>query len=683
MKMPQIKIDTVIVDGGLDQVTPTLLLKNGYLRESSNFEIGVNGGITRIGGYERYDGQTSPSDTTTSRLIISVATMTNTPTKGQVITGQISGETATVADVDGLKIYIAKLSGTFQLEEIRVASTVIGTIDNLSVGITSAKEEAVYEAAVADIYRADISEVPGVDSVLGVFIIDDVVYAFRNNVGATACDIYKSTGSGWVLVPFFKTVSFNTGTLGSAPPADNNSIIQGAVSATIKRVVITSGTFSGNDAAGQMIITTPTGGNFSAASANVGASTATLEGVETDVSLLPDGRFEFVEANFYGQEYSTRFYGCDGVNPAFEFDGEILVPIYTTATTDNPSHIIKHGDCLFLSIRSSFFISAVGDPYNYQGVDGALEIATGTDIVGFKTMPGTGDASLLAVFSRSRVHMLYGKSATDYKLVHYTDGTGAVEYTVQNMTDTLSFDDMGLYSLRAATEYGNFAQATYTAKIQPFINEHLGQAIASTISRGKSQYRLFYDNGFGFYATIVNGKLKGAMPVNFEDKVNCAWESKLHSGITVMFLGGQNGFVYQLDKGTSFDGVEIVAQATTTYTASKNTRVKKRFRKCSMEISTDTSSYVEILATFLLGYGSTEYAQPLGSDESLFLSQPRWDGFIWDAFTWDAKSINPLEIELCGTAENVAITIYSAADYIKPFNINSLIYHYTDRRMMR
>lgn len=680
MKMPSVKTDVVILDGGLDQVTPTLLLKNGYLRESLNFEVGVNGGITRIAGYERFDGQDSPSDTL-SKGIISVASMTNTPTKGQTITGQVSGETAKVADVDGLKIYLAQLSGVFSLEEIRVGSTVIGTIDNASVGISTAKEEAVYEAAVADIYRNDITAVPGSGSILGVFLFEDVVYAFRNNVGATACAIYESTGSGWALVPFLKTVSFNTGNV--ATPSDGDVLTQGTVTADIKRVVTTSGAWGGS-AAGQLIIDNVSGGNFSAAPAIItGGITLNLEGAESDVSLLPDGRFEFVEANFYGQEYTTRMYGCDGVNPAFEFDGEILAPIYTIASTDNPSHIIKHGDNLFLSVRSSFFISAVGDPYNYQAVDGAIEIATGTDITGFKTLPGTGDASLLAVFSRSRTSMLYGKSITDYQLVHYSEGTGAVDHTIQNMTDTLSFDDMGLYSLRTATEYGNFAQATYTSKIQPFINEHLGKAVASTINRGKSQYRLFYNNGFGIYATVVNGKLKGAMPIYFKNTVSCAWESKLHSGIAVSFFGDITGFVYQIDKGSSFDGEDIQAQATTTYTAARNTRVKKRFRKASMEISTDTSSYVEIMATFSLGYGSTEYAQPAGNTESLFLSQPRWDAFTWDAFTWDAKSINPLEIELNGTAENVAITVYSNADFIKPFNVNSLIYHYTDRRMMR
>lgn len=48
--------------GGLNEVVPPLSLKGGELYGVSNYEPGEEGGYRRIAGYERLDGQTSPSE---------------------------------------------------------------------------------------------------------------------------------------------------------------------------------------------------------------------------------------------------------------------------------------------------------------------------------------------------------------------------------------------------------------------------------------------------------------------------------------------------------------------------------------------------------------------------------------------------------------------------------------------
>ena len=50
--------------GGIDLTTPTLRLNPGTLRDGLNFECSQSGGYSRIVGYERFDGQASPSDAT-------------------------------------------------------------------------------------------------------------------------------------------------------------------------------------------------------------------------------------------------------------------------------------------------------------------------------------------------------------------------------------------------------------------------------------------------------------------------------------------------------------------------------------------------------------------------------------------------------------------------------------------
>ena len=59
-----VRYDNVQLVGGLDQVTPNLSLIPGVVRRALNFECSINGGYTRIAGYERFDGRARPSDAT-------------------------------------------------------------------------------------------------------------------------------------------------------------------------------------------------------------------------------------------------------------------------------------------------------------------------------------------------------------------------------------------------------------------------------------------------------------------------------------------------------------------------------------------------------------------------------------------------------------------------------------------
>jgi hypothetical protein len=113
--------------------------------------------------------------------------------------------------------------------------------------------------------------------------------------------------AGWVQVPFYNTVSFTNGggpqtlapgsggqtivagqievvdgtlTVENAAgitvqgeldvsddqplPMDGDTLTQGAVTATIQRVMWQSGSWTGGTAAGQFVVTNPSGGNFSA-----------------------------------------------------------------------------------------------------------------------------------------------------------------------------------------------------------------------------------------------------------------------------------------------------------------------------------------------------------------------------------------------------------------------------------
>ena len=56
-------------------------------------------------------------------------------------------------------------------------------------------------------------------------------------------DMDKASPAGWVQVPLFNTVAFTAA--GTATPMDGDTLTQGPATATIQRVMISSGTIAG------------------------------------------------------------------------------------------------------------------------------------------------------------------------------------------------------------------------------------------------------------------------------------------------------------------------------------------------------------------------------------------------------------------------------------------------------
>ncbi len=679
LKTPPVQYDLIRLNGGLDQVTPTLSLPPGFARKAANFEASITGGYTRIAGYERYDGRPSPS---AALYLILVCSLTGTVAVGNTIIGQSSAATGKVIARDGDQVVITRETGTFVATEgIRVGATSVGTITTIEGVDSDGYQDAVYRNLAADDYRADITVVPGSGNILGVGIHAGIVYAWRNNIGATAAVMYKATSSGWTAVTLGKTMSFDSGVL-AIPEGSTITGQSSGATAVVSRTMLESGSWAASTAAGHLILSSVTG-TFTVAE-NIRISTtvyAHVGSVPAQITLAPNGRYETVLANFGGGTANSKMYGVDGVNKAFEFDGTVFAPITTTMPTDTPTHIVVHKQHLFLSFGSSLQFSAIGDPYKWDPVLGAGEIAMNGPITNLIALPGDQSSGALAVYTRHDTSVLYGTSSANFALSTFNTGTGAMPYTAQNMDQSYVLDDRGIVSLGTSLNFGNFTPATLTMTLRPFLINRINLATGSTLSREKGQYRVFFSDGTALYMTILNGKLLGTMPVELLDPVLCTVEGETSNGSAVQYFGSDNGMVYQLDKGTSFDGDAIAANFNLVYNSTKSPRVLKRYRHASVEMTGDY--YAQIQFGYDLAYRSQYLSQALDETHDADLRSSYWDDMIWDNFVWDGSDVSPSEIGITGTAQNMSIRISSNSDLLQPFTVNSIIIHYTLRRGLR
>lgn len=667
-------------NGGLDQETPPIQIKPGFCRAASNVEVSIHGGYTRLAGYERFDGQARPSD---AQYAILDVTITGAYSLGDTLTGATSLATGVIVAVadDSSYFVLTKTSGTYQAETLNIGGNPVATC-TAAANVNSASTPALnatYLNLAADEYRADIAAVPGSGNVLGVWQFDGDLYAIRNNAGGTAAVMHKSTAAGWAAVTLYNEISFTVGA--AATPADGETLTQGGVTATVQRVVTVSGAWTGT-AAGRFIIANPAGGNFAGGAATLsGGATVTLSAIQTAITLAPTGRYEFVNENFGGLAGATKMYACSGVHRAFEFDGTVLVPIHTGMTTDTPEHIAAHKKHLFLVFDGSIQHSGIGTPHIWTVVTGASELAAGDYCTGLLPHTSGTSVGVLVVYTRNSTKILYGNSSSDWNLAPYAPESGAIEWTVQFLNQGIVFDDRGVTLMATSQNFGNFANSSISSRVNKYLKSIRETAQASCVVREKNQYRLFSAEGAGLYVTFIGNKLAGLMPVTLPDSVECICSQEANSGVEEVYFGSDNGFVYQMEKGTSFDGEPIQWSFELAYNNFGSPRQIKTFRKAAIEITGE--SYCEFNASYVVSYGTA--SEPQGSAVAVVttLGQSAWDVVSWDQFFWDGQTLIPAEMELDGDAENISLTFAGNSDEFASFTLAGAMLSYTPRRTMR
>jgi hypothetical protein len=690
----------ISLSGGLDLITSTNMKPPGRLIACKNYE-GVAKGYGRIDGFERFDGHPKPSEA--SYWYVTFGTGTAAISLGQTVTDATSGATGK-ALIDAVVtsgsygggnavgyLVLTAVSGTFGSGhnlQVGGVTKVVSTAAAVQRGALNDTDDTTWYRSAVTTARALINTVPGSGNILGVWAYNGTIYAFRNDAGGTAAVMHKSTTAGWSAVSLGYSVPFTSS--GATAIAVGNTVTgaASAASAVITRVVIRTGSWAAGNAAGILVFAGYSAGGPFTNGENLqvgGVTRAVASAASSAITLLPNGRYEFENCNFGGSTSTYRMYGCDGVNKAFEFDGTVFVPLATGMTTDAPKHIKAHKFHLFLAFpKGSIQHSSIRDPYAYSPVTGAEEIGMGQEITGF-----IGPyAEALIVLCKSKIGILYGDDVDTFNLKPLQEKAGGIEWTGQMVGYPLCMDDRGLRNISTTNAFGDFNIGTLTNFVQPLLElkKKLGvTAVASVCVKAKDQYRLFFsDNSF---MSIYFGRniVKGTPEAYFCDLGKrvyaiCAVELT-ESGDDVVMFGSDDGYVYQMDAGTSFDGSEIEAYARTAYCNDRRPTQNKAWKKAKLEI--DAAPTAAISGTAEFDYANWQQPPNMSQDFSITGGGLIFDLSRFDDAYWDGGDVGVAYMDLEGEGANVSLAILSRATWEKPHVLQGLTYHWSPRGMQR
>ncbi len=689
------------LQGGLDLVTPAISVPEGKAISVKNYEVTARG-YRRCDGYEAYDGQPSPS--AASYSILNFDAGTTAIEADDTVTGASSGATgialydATVSsgswagnDAAGFIVLYA-VSGTFADDENLQVSAVTRAVANETQVLNGAATNALhntYTAAAISAVRDDIAAIPGSGSVLGVHTYNGDVYAFRNNSGGTKCAMHKATTSGWVEQTFGKVLYFDAGTAAFEEDETLTGGTSGAT-ATIDRIVTQDGTWAGTDQEGYLVLSSVSGTfqDNETITGGTSSGSATSNGTADDIELAASGRVRCVNHNFYGTASGDlfRMYGVTTNGRAFEWDGSTLTPIDTglSDALDKPKFIGVHANHLLLGYPGgSVQHSATGDPLGWAVVDGAGELGTGEELTGIISAAATASV----FFGETTISYLTGTTpgaSGDFRLDTITKEAGGKADSIVMADEPMYLDNQGVRRLTTSQAFGDWKRGTLTRMVQPFLDS---KKAASTVPvgaqavRNKDQYRLYFDDG-DVLVIYLGRRDPEITSLTLDFTPACVERGIDANGEEVLFCGTSDGWVYQMDKGNSFNGSSIESYIRFSWLHQGAPNNYKRYHTLRVELDTGQGESTVTTAVEYT-YGDDEINPKQDDTVEVPGSGGIWDVALWDQFFWDSKVQQTLNVDLDGYGTNMSFAILSDQSDEPAHTLSSATVNFTPRRMSR
>ena len=555
----------------------------GSARLLKNFEPSVDGGYMRIEGYNKYDNAFVPaygnpkvqgSGQTGTTLIIS-----------NILTAPVAGSTFTIAGVTGT--YTIAAAGVSYDSTYKIATVTL---------------TAALASSPAD--KAAVTFTSHTGMVKGLAAWKNTVVASRN------ADIYSTTGTGFtkISVPYYGTVLVNGGSqtgstiaidgLTKAPQIGDTFSIAG-----IEKVYTV------------LVVPTVTS---TAATVSIYPALASSPADNAAVTWLSANRASNYKTRFskYRLGNTERIVGVDGTNYPFIYDGTTF-KVLSDKTTDilGAQFVVSHKNQLFFVKDGSIIFTAPYTDDDFTAAAGSGIINVGGIITGIVVF-----REALIIFTEKTISQLTGTSIQDFSLQPITKNVGCVAPdTIQEVGgDVMFLGPEGLRLFSATDRVGDFNLGVVSKPIQPettsLINAH--SSFASCVIKQKSQYRIF---GYNDNITASNAKGILGTQISPEATGGIAWaeivgfkcyvaDGDYQNQTETIVFANNDGYVYEMEQGNSFDGSNIIASFATPYIPINDFRIRKTFYK--LYLYTDPQGSVTTSVNLKLDFDDQGSIQP-------------------------------------------------------------------------
>ncbi len=629
----------------------------GSARLLKNFEPSVDGGYRRIEGFDKYSSSFVPA-------------------YGEPLV-QGSGQTGTTLLVSNL--FAAPVAGdTFTISGV----TGTYTVATAGVSYNSTHKQATLtlttSLASSPADKAAITFTSHQGLIKGVVAWNDTVLAYRNG------DIYSTTGSSYTKInkPSYGTVLVNGGSQTGATLA-----VDGLTS--IPQI---GDTFS---VAGiekvYTVLAVPTV-TSTAATISIYPSLASSPADNAAVTWRSVSRANGItlRVSKYRIAGNDKVIGVDGYGYPFTWDG-VTFTVLSSAPSDvfGAEFVVYHKNQMFFSKGETITFTAPYTDSDFSAANGAGVINVGGAITGLVVFRES-----LIIFTEKTISQLTGNTLQDFLLQPITRNVGCVAPdTIEEIGgDVIFLGPEGLRLLSATDRVGDFNLGVVSKTIQDEMTSLISSSssFSSCVIKQKSQYRIF-----GYNSSVTSSSAKGVIGTQTvgNDTSTMSWaetvgikayvcDGDYTNQTETLVFANDDGYVYQMESGNSFDGANIIASFATPFVYINDPRVRKTFYK--MVLYTDPQGGVTTSVNLKLDFDNFGSIQP----ETISLSNETGTvGFYgnssakYGTTVYGAKLKKQFETQLIGSGFSVSIQFVSDSQN-PPFSLDAATIEYSthDRR---
>lgn len=398
------------------------------------------------------------------------------------------------------------------------------------------------------------------------------------------------------------------------------------------------------------------------------------------VNISGTGKVRFAKHHFGADKVLII---VDGNDKPYKFDGTTFSQI-TTATSDQDGAqiVTEHKNHLFFAKDTTLSFSAPFSDTDFTAASGAGTIGFDNEITGLKSF-----RDQLVVFTKRTIYVIAGSSIADFQVQPVTRDLGAIQHdTVQEVGGDLMFLGPDGLRLLSATERNNdFGLAVVSKVIQSemvdFVNR--SESFASVSIREKSQYRLL-----GYTAAYTDAAARGVLGTQFAQQggVGMAWAetrginayvaySEYLADEELILFANDDGYVYRMESGNSFDGADITATFKTPYMSITDATTRKNLYKMKLFVDPQGSFSCNVDVDF--DFNEADVVQP----ETVVISNTSSAASIYGTSTYASGSYSSgglkyvFDQQLVGSGFVVALNFESTSTS-PPFSLDSLILQY-------
>jgi hypothetical protein len=252
------------------------------------------------------------------------------------------------------------------------------------------------------------------------------------------------------------------------------------------------------------------------------------------------------------------------------------------------------------------------------------------------------------------------------------------------LDEPIYMDDQGVRKMSTSQAFGDWKMGTMTQKVEPFFE---AQRLASSppvggqTVRSKNQYRLYFDNGI-VMQLYLGRSAPEAMFYQYLFEPTCLASGETDGGYEILFSGGADGYVYQIDSGTSFDGAVILAYMRTPFASQRTPHQEKRYHSVRFDVVAP-----QVNVTFGVGaeyaYGDDNLQSAIETSQQVGGTGGYWDIANWDQFAWSGLAQNELYVDLQAIGKNISLFLVTESAEAPPHTITSYTINFTPRRSLR